>query len=178
MYAKYRESRLPVNFGFLRNIGQGILARNILGPGTYFLQARAPKSSDRSIAQHSTAQHNTAQQSTQHGTQHGTQHSTPMRLCHRIRVIQMLLEHLVLLHRRRRPVRPRHPSSHPTGHRLLRHPNLPHLLHPLLPPLGWRALGWPWHLPQQPQPLISAPHQHRFWLSPSSRVNLIRHRVI
>ena len=29
-----RTSRLPVNFGFLRNLGREILARNILGPGT------------------------------------------------------------------------------------------------------------------------------------------------
>ena len=47
MYTKYRESRLPLNFGFLRNIGREILARNILGLGTYFLQARPPKSGDR-----------------------------------------------------------------------------------------------------------------------------------
>ena len=48
MYTKYRETRLPLNFGFLRNLGWKILARNILGPATYFLQARGSKSVDRS----------------------------------------------------------------------------------------------------------------------------------
>ena len=48
MYAKYRESRIPVNFGFHCNLGWKILARNILGPATYFEQARGSKSVDRS----------------------------------------------------------------------------------------------------------------------------------
>ena len=51
MYTKYQEPRLPVNFGFLRIIGREILARNILGPGTFFckleLRSRASEAENR-----------------------------------------------------------------------------------------------------------------------------------